>query len=204
MNATSIDTEIENIYSRFKSAGIELDKNKIRDKLNYLLGYKVPLNEAMRTVTMVLRKDYNLPFESFKPGNAGLVPIASVKEDNKWVTVRGKVLQLWEPRSDSISQIQPPKGTPNEASSPKRPEVPAEPDNETPKQGAASSILQESEIMVLEILRTHKPQDALARDTIQNVLRALGYAMLDVDSTFEKLKMAGEIIEPKNGFFRAV
>lgn len=104
MNTTSIDDEIENIYSRFKSAGIELDKNKIRDKLNYLIQFKVPMNEAVRTVTIALRKDHNLPFESFKPGNASLVPIASIKEDNKWVTVRGKVLQLWDPRSDSISQ----------------------------------------------------------------------------------------------------
>ncbi len=99
-----IDDEIENIYSRFKSAGIEIDRNKVRDKLNYLLGYKVPLNEAVRTVTISLRMDHNLPFESFKPGNASVVPIASIKEDNKWVTVRGKVLQLWDPRSDSISQ----------------------------------------------------------------------------------------------------
>ncbi len=104
MNTTSIDDEIENIYSRFKSAGIELDRNKVRDKLNYLLGYKVPLNEAVRTVTISLRKDHNLPFESFKPANASVVPIVSIKEDNKWVTVRGKVLQLWDPRSDSISQ----------------------------------------------------------------------------------------------------
>ncbi len=104
MNTISIDNEIENIYGRFKSAGIELDKNKVRDKLNYLLGYKVPLNEAVRTVTTSLRKDHNLPFESFRPANAGLVPIASVKEDNKWVTVKGKVLQLWDPKSDSISQ----------------------------------------------------------------------------------------------------
>ncbi len=104
MNTTSLDNEIENIHNRFKSAGIELDRNKIRDKLNYLLQFKVPLNEAVRTVTTSLRKDHNLSFESFKPGNAGLVPIASIKEDNKWVTLRGKVLQLWDPRSDSISQ----------------------------------------------------------------------------------------------------
>lgn len=155
MIITWIDNEIENIYSRFNSAGIELDKSKIRDKLNYLLGYNVPLNEAVRTVTMALRKDHNLPFESSKPGNVGLAPLASIEEDNKWVTVRGKVMQ-------------------------------------------------ESEIMVLDILKTHKPQGALAGDTIQNVLRALGYAMLDVDSILEKLKMDGEIIEPRGGFFRAV
>ncbi len=104
MNTTSIDNEIENIYSLFKSAGIELDKSKIRDKLNHLLGYRVLLNEAIRTVTMAFRKDYNFPFDSFKPDIAGFVPIASIKEDNRWVTVRGKVMQLWDPRSDSISQ----------------------------------------------------------------------------------------------------
>jgi hypothetical protein len=155
MNITSIDNEIENIHSRFKSAGIELDKSKVRDKLNYLLGYNVPMNEAVRTVTMALRKDHNLPFEIFKSDNAGLAPIGSVEEDNKWVTVRGKVMQ-------------------------------------------------ESEIMVLDILKTHKPQGALARDTIQKVLGTLGYPMLDVDSILEQLKIAGEIFEPRGGFFRAV
>jgi hypothetical protein len=58
--------------------------------------------------------------------------------------------------------------------------------------------------MVLDILKTHKPQGALARDTIQNVLRALGYAMLNVDGILAKLKSAGEIIELRDGFFRAV
>ena len=68
MNSTSLDNEIENIYSRFKSAGIELNKRKVRRKLNYLLRYKIPLNEAARTVTMALRQNHNLPFEFFKPG----------------------------------------------------------------------------------------------------------------------------------------
>jgi replication factor A1 len=104
MNTSNIDPVIEDIYGRFKTAGIEVDRNKIRDKLNLLVGYKVPLNEVSRTVITSLRKEYNLPFETFKPGNSGLVSIATIKEDNKWVTVRGKVLQLWDPRSDSISQ----------------------------------------------------------------------------------------------------
>jgi DNA replicative helicase MCM subunit Mcm2 (Cdc46/Mcm family) len=58
--------------------------------------------------------------------------------------------------------------------------------------------------MVLDILKTHKPQGTLAKDTITNVLRALGYAMLNVDGILRKLKSAGEIIEPKDGFYRAV
>lgn len=105
MNNPNIDPVIEDIYGRFKTAGIEVDRNKIRDKLNHLVGYKVPLNEISRTVITSLRKEFNLPFDVFKPGSSGVIPIASIKEDNKWVTVKGKVLQLWDPRSDSISQM---------------------------------------------------------------------------------------------------
>jgi replication factor A1 len=104
MNTSTIDPVIEDIYSRFKTAGIEVDRNKIKSNIDRLIGFKVPLNEASRTVTTMLRKEYNLPFDAFKPGAAGLVPIGSVKGDNKWVTVKGKVVQLWEPRSESISQ----------------------------------------------------------------------------------------------------
>ncbi len=102
MNTSNIDPVIEDIHGRFKTAGIEVDRNKIKDKLNHLVGYKVPLNEISRTVITSLRKEFNLPFEIFS--SAGAVPLASIKEDNKWVTVRGRVLQLWDPRSDSISQ----------------------------------------------------------------------------------------------------
>ncbi len=104
MNTSNIDPVIEDIYGRFKTAGIEVDRNKIRSNLDRLIGYKVPLNEASRTVMTILRKEYNVPFDLFKPGGAGLVSIASIKEDNKWVIVKGKILQLWDPRSDSISQ----------------------------------------------------------------------------------------------------
>ncbi len=65
------------------------------------------------------------------------------------------------------------------------------------------SGLEDSASFILDILRTQR-QEPIPKDTIQNVLRSLGYAMLDVDSILAKLKSAGEIIEPKNGFFRAV
>jgi hypothetical protein len=63
--------------------------------------------------------------------------------------------------------------------------------------------LQDSASFVLDILRTHRAEP-IPKDTIQNVLKSLGYAMLDVDSILTKLKSAGEIIEPRDGFFRAV
>ena len=104
MNTSNIDSIVKDIYGRFKTAGIEVDRNKIRSNLDRLIGYKVPLNEASRTVMTILRKEYNVPFDVFKPGSAGLVSISSVKEDNKWITVKGKVIHLWDPTSPSISQ----------------------------------------------------------------------------------------------------
>jgi replication factor A1 len=104
MNTSNIDSIVEDVYGRFKTAGIEVDRNKIRSYVERLIGFKVPLTEASRTVITMLRKEYNVPFDAFKPGAAGLVSIAAIKGDNKWVTVKGKVIQLWEPRSDAISQ----------------------------------------------------------------------------------------------------
>ena len=84
------------------------------------------------------------------------------------------------------------------------PEVKPEPPKETPKASASPGVLDDSEKLVLDILKTHKPQGTLAKDTIANVLKALGYAMLNVDGILAKLKSAGEIIEPEDGFYRAV
>lgn len=97
-----------------------------------------------------------------------------------------------------------PKEAPKEPPALAKPEVKAEPPKEAPKPGATSTVLGDSEKMVLDILKTHKPQGALAKDTIGNVLRALGYAMLNVDAILSKLKAHGEITEPKDGFFQAM
>ncbi len=104
MNSPNIDQEIESIKSRFKAAGIDVEPATIRAGLMKLIDYRVPLSEAVKTVTTSLRKQYNLPFEGLRNGESVLVPIASIKEDNKWVTVRGKVVQLWDPNSEAIAQ----------------------------------------------------------------------------------------------------
>jgi uncharacterized protein len=83
-------------------------------------------------------------------------------------------------------------------------EPPKKVPEEAPKIEAKPSGIQDSTCFVLDIFRTHRQEPGIPRDTIQNVLRSLGYAMLDVDSILAKLKTAGEIIEPREGIFRAV
>ncbi|MGB8216252.1 MAG: hypothetical protein WCE94_03030 [Candidatus Methanoperedens sp.] len=99
---------------------------------------------------------------------------------------------------------EPPKEAPKAAPGVTGPEVKPEPPKEPAKTEASTNGLDDSEKMVLDILKTHKPQGTLAKDTIGNVLRALGFAMLNVDMILSRLKSAGYIIEPKDGFYRAV
>ncbi len=93
------------------------------------------------------------------------------------------------------------------------PEEPAkEPPQEVQREREAPKIepepepdaIQDSTCLILDIIKTYRQEPGLTKDTIQNVLRALGYAMLNVDSILAKLKTAGEIIEPREGIFRAV
>jgi hypothetical protein len=83
-------------------------------------------------------------------------------------------------------------------------EPPKEASKEASKIESKPSGIQDSALFVLDILKTYKQEPGIPKDTIQNVLRSLGYAMLDVDSILANLKTAGEIIEPRDGSFRAV
>lgn len=60
MMTSNIDPVIEDIYGRFKKAGIEVDRNKIRSNLDRLIGYKVPLNEAFRTAINLSKQGLKL------------------------------------------------------------------------------------------------------------------------------------------------
>ncbi len=99
------------------------------------------------------------------------------------------------------------EGSKNDSLNQSLTETPKEPAKEQPVKEAQkieskTYEIQGSDFLVLDILRTHKA--GVKKDTLQNVLRSLGYAMLDVDSITANLKSAGEIIEPTDGLFRVV
>lgn len=71
-------------------------------------------------------------------------------------------------------------------------------DEETP------SNLSDSETLLLETIKTHGKDKPLTKETLKNVLVALGYSMLNVDAILESLKMKGYIIEPTNNSYKAV
>lgn len=136
-------------------------------------------------------------------------PVESVKEPAKPLAEpekppaadkKKKAAKKEAPKTTQESPKEAPKAAPGVTG----PEVKPEPPKEPAKTEASTNGLGDSEKMVLDILKTHKPQGVLAKDTIGNVLRALGFAMLNVDMILSRLKSAGQIIEPKDGFYQAV
>ncbi len=99
-----IATKIE---SRFSELGINIKPIDIETRLDQLVSkFKVPPEEARRNVINYFLKEYNIPrAEFFTPRETSVVKVSDIKEDGKWVTLRGKVIQLWESNHESVSQV---------------------------------------------------------------------------------------------------
>jgi len=101
---TETATQIE---ARFHEMGVKLQNSEIETRLDQLINkFKVPPEEARRNVINYFLKQHNIPkAEFFAPREAPQVKVSDIKEDGKWVTLRCKVVQLWDANQESISQV---------------------------------------------------------------------------------------------------
>ncbi len=97
-------TEIE---ARFSELGVKVQPKEIETRLDQLINkFKVPPEEARRNVTNYFLKEHNIPkTEFFAQRETPAVKVSDIKENGKWVTLRGKVIQLWESKHESVSQV---------------------------------------------------------------------------------------------------
>ena len=81
------------------------DADSMSAVLNTLVKFNVIGNEAKRNVVRSLAKGAGVdPLAVFKAGSTP-VHAGEIKEDGKWVSLRVKVIQLWDSTSDKITQI---------------------------------------------------------------------------------------------------
>ncbi|MCX9013419.1 MAG: replication factor A [Candidatus Methanoperedens sp.] len=99
-----IATQIE---ARFAELGIKVEPKDIETRLNQLIHeFKVPAEEARRNVINYFLKEYDIPrTEFYTPRETQPVKASEINEDGKWITLRAKVVQLWESNHESISQV---------------------------------------------------------------------------------------------------
>jgi replication factor A1 len=99
-----IATKIE---ARFLEMGVKVQLSEIETRLDQLINkFKVPPEEARRNVINYFLKKHNIPkTEFFAQRETPVVKVSDIIENEKWVTLRGKVIQLWESNHESVSQV---------------------------------------------------------------------------------------------------
>jgi len=93
------------IVERFRKSGFDVDAKEISKRLRLLiLEFKVPESEAIRTVTNYLMKELDITREQLAR-DSPLVKIEEITKPNQWVSLKAKVIQLWDASSPNVSQV---------------------------------------------------------------------------------------------------
>lgn len=96
----------DSIVSRFRSAGVEVERSEIVKRLQLLIReFKVPEGEAVRTITNWLMKEHEVSREQLVERESALVKIGDISRTGEWVTLKAKVVQLWDATSPNVSQV---------------------------------------------------------------------------------------------------
>jgi replication factor A1 len=97
--------EAEAIAEQF-SDHLNVDADEVEERLENLVNeYRVPVDEARRSVTNSYLEDAGMERDELGRGGSESVLVNEIDEDEQWVDLRVKLVDLWEPRSDSISQV---------------------------------------------------------------------------------------------------
>jgi len=94
---------VDQIQARLRDQKIEVSDEDIESRLKKLIvDFRVPEGEARRSVLNYFFKEHGIVPQA-RAGSVK-VKIAEIKESGKWVDLEVKVLDLWEPASETISQ----------------------------------------------------------------------------------------------------
>ncbi len=95
----------EDVHAQF-SDHVDVDVADVRERLETLVvDYKVPTDEARRSVINHYLEEAGIEREELAGGSSEAVSIEEIDEPERWVELTAKLIELWEPRSDSIDQV---------------------------------------------------------------------------------------------------
>ncbi len=99
---------VADIRTKFQELGVDIPAEKIEERLEKLIvKFKVPQEEAKRSVVNFFLKEYSISKDKFYGGQGETTfsKVADISEDGKWVNLKVKVVQIWENTHESISQV---------------------------------------------------------------------------------------------------
>jgi len=96
----------EQLKSRFSEMGLDVPLEDIESKLDELTNkFGVPVDEAKRSVVSQYLKESNIPRGEFYGKDSSPVKVRDISSEGQWVSLKAKVIQLWQSESDSIAQV---------------------------------------------------------------------------------------------------
>ena len=102
---TELRTHAAEIAEQF-SDHVDVTEDEVETKLQQLVEeYQVPLDEATRSVRNSYLEEAGLERDEISQGGSDQVLVNEIDQDEQWVDLRVKLVDLWDPRSDSISQV---------------------------------------------------------------------------------------------------
>ncbi|MFW5984182.1 MAG: replication factor A [Halobacteria archaeon] len=104
MTETDIRQTAEQIAERF-SEQADVSVDDVEERLENLVEeYKVPMEEARRSVTSHFAKETGVSRDELGGEGSENASVADINTPEEWMTVEVKVVELWEPSSESIAQ----------------------------------------------------------------------------------------------------
>jgi replication factor A1 len=102
---TDLRTHAEEIADQF-SDHLDVSPDDVEERLSSLVNeYRVPVEEARRSVTNALLDEAGMERDQLGRGGTQQAQLADLEEDEQWVDVRVKVVDLWDPGHESIAQV---------------------------------------------------------------------------------------------------
>ena len=104
---SDVHQHAEEIREQF-SEHLDLTEEEVAERLDNLVNeYRVPLEEARRSVVSHYLDEAGLERDDIRSGGGGTeeMNVEDVTEDEQWLGLTAKVVDLWEPRSDAVGQV---------------------------------------------------------------------------------------------------
>jgi replication factor A1 len=96
---------IDKILAKLEAAGVMPRRDEIESRYKLMTEeFGVPEEETGRSIVNYFLKQAGKK-PTFVPGVAPTVTVAGIAEPGQWLDVEAKVVELWAPTSDSISQV---------------------------------------------------------------------------------------------------
>ncbi|MCO8266218.1 replication factor A [Haloferax prahovense] len=104
---TDLRTHAAEIADQF-SDHLDVSADEVEERLESLVSeYRVPVDEARRSVVNSYLDEAGIERDELAGGSGGneQTLLNDIDQDEQWVDVRAKVVELWEPRSESVAQV---------------------------------------------------------------------------------------------------